>query len=98
MRVIIAPRAQSDMEAISKFIAAENPARAMTFVDEILDRCATLADNPERFPLAERLAIKGVRKLSHGNYLIFYRAYPDRVTVVRVLHAATDYAARFSER
>lgn len=98
MKVIITPRAQSDMEAISKFIAAENPARALTYIDEIIDRCLTLADNPERFPLAERLASKGVRKLNHGNYLIFYRVYRDRITVARVLHAATDYAARFSGR
>lgn len=98
MRVIITPRAQSDLEAIGDYIAAENPDRAVSFVVELRIRCLTLATNPERFPLTERLAIKGVRKLSHDSYLIFFRVYPDRVTVVRVLHGATDYAARFSER
>ncbi len=98
MRVIITPRALSDLEAIGDYIAAENPDRAVSFVGELRTRCLTLADNPDRFPLAERLAAKGVRKLSHGSYLIFYRVYPDRITVARILHAATDYAAKFSER
>jgi toxin ParE1/3/4 len=96
MKVIITPRAKSDLEAISEYIAVENPARAATFVDELVDRCLTLSEKPERFPLAERLEAAGVRKLSHGSYLIFYRVYPDRVTVSRILHAATDYAAKFS--
>ncbi len=98
MRVIITPRAQADLEAIGDYIALHDPDRAISFVGELRIRCLTLAENPERFPLAERLAAKGVRKLSHGNYLIFYRIYPDRVTVARVLHAATDYTARFSKR
>jgi toxin ParE1/3/4 len=98
MRVVITPRAQSDLESIGDYIAAQNPDRASSFVGELRMRCLTLADNPERFPLAERLAAKGVRKLSHGNYLIFYRVYADRITVARVLHGSTDYAAKFSER
>ncbi len=95
MRVIIAPRALADLEAIGDFVARENPRRAISFVGELRDRCLSLSENPERFPLAERLA--GVRKISHGSYLIFYSVYPDRVTIARILHAATDYYARFPE-
>lgn len=95
LRVIIAPRAQSDLEAIGDYIAAENPVRAESFVEELIGRCLTLSEQPERFPLVERLAHAGVRKMVHGNYLIFYTVYPDRVTVARILHGATDYEARF---
>ncbi len=98
MRVIFTPRALSDLEAIGDYIATENPERAISFVGELRDRCLSLSENPERFPLAERLAAAGVRKLSHGSYMIFYRVYPDLVTVARILNAATDYASRFPER
>ncbi len=93
--VIIAPRAQSDLADIGDFIAAENPARAETFVEELIGRCLSLSEQPERFPLVERLAGAGVRKMAHGSYLIFYRVYPNRVTVARIPHGATDYEARF---
>lgn len=95
LKVIVAPRAQSDLEAIGDYIAAGNPARAESFIEELIGRCLTLSEQPERFPLAERLAQTGVRKMVHGNYLIFYRVYPDRVTIARILHGATDYEARF---
>jgi plasmid stabilization system protein ParE len=33
-----------------------------------------------------------VRHRVHGNYLVFYRVEADGVTVLHVLHGATDYA------
>ncbi len=40
---------QDDLEAIRSFIAADNPMRAASFVDELLERCESLADAPEAF-------------------------------------------------
>lgn len=95
LRVIITPLAQSDIEAISDYIATENPARAATFARDLIEKCLSLAEKPERYPVAERLSEAGVRKLTHQSYLIFYRVYPDRVSIARVLHGASDYEARF---
>jgi toxin ParE1/3/4 len=48
------------------------------------------------FPLAaparEQLA-PGLRVTFHGAYAIYYRALPDAVVVIRVLHGARDVAA-----
>jgi len=95
--VIIAPLAESDIEAIVDFIGQDYRARAASFARELRKLCLSLAESPERLPLAQRLRETGVRKIAHGSYLIFYRVYPDRVTVARILHGATDYEARLLE-
>lgn len=93
--VIITPLAQSDIEAISDYIAQDNPGKARAFARELIDKCLSLSENPARYPLAERLPGSRVRKATHGNYLIFYLVYPERVSIARVLHGASDYEAKF---
>jgi plasmid stabilization system protein ParE len=34
---------------------------------------------------------RGMRRVAHGNYLIFFRIVDARVEVVHVLHGARDY-------
>jgi toxin ParE1/3/4 len=50
-RYALLRRAQSDLRDIRDFILRDNPARAVTFVDELLDRCQLLADHPLLSPL-----------------------------------------------
>lgn len=92
MIVRIAAEAERDLEAIGDRIAADNPARALSFVSELRDKCLGLADFPERFPRVSRYEALGVRHRVHGSYLIFYRVQPGEVVVLHVLHGATDYA------
>jgi plasmid stabilization system protein ParE len=40
MRVVVTDEAKADLVEIGEFIRPHNPARAATFVDELLDRCA----------------------------------------------------------
>ena len=91
MKVILTPAARRDIEDIGDYIAQDNPQRAESFTDELLGRCASLAEFPERFPLVHRYGRSAVRRCLHGSYLIFYRVEPELVRVLHVLHAATDY-------
>lgn len=91
MKVVLTPKAERDLESIAERIAGENPRRALTFLDELLEGCRTLAEFPARFPLTTSHAALGIRRRIHGNYLIFYRIEPDLVRVLHVLHAASDY-------
>ncbi|MBO9622338.1 MAG: type II toxin-antitoxin system RelE/ParE family toxin [Sphingomonas sp.] len=93
MIVRITAEAERDVEAIGDFIALDNPERALRFVAELRDLCLGLADFPERFPLVPRYEAQGIRRRLHGNYLIFYRATAEEVTVLHVVHGAQDYAA-----
>ncbi|MFD2183895.1 type II toxin-antitoxin system RelE/ParE family toxin [Rhodoplanes azumiensis] len=36
---------------------------------------------------------RGIRRRTHGNYLIFYRIEDDEVQVLHVLHGARDYTS-----
>ncbi|HEX2762768.1 MAG TPA: type II toxin-antitoxin system RelE/ParE family toxin [Allosphingosinicella sp.] len=98
MIVRLSAEAERDLEEIADRIAADNPARALSFVREIRAECLRLADFPHRFPLVPRYERHGVRHRVHGNYLIFYRVDPDAVVVIHVLHGAMDYGSvLFSE-
>lgn len=92
MIVVLSAEAESDIEAIGDYIARADPGQAISFVTELRQRCAGLAAMPKRFPLVDRHADRGVRRLVYGNYLIFYRvADTNTVVVLHVLHGARDY-------
>ena len=93
MIVEITAEAERDLETIGDWVARDNPARAASFVDELLAACLDLGDFPDRFPVAPRYEGHGVRHRVHGNYLIFYRVEAEKVVVLHVLHGATDYSA-----
>lgn len=93
MIVYLSAEAEQDLERIADYIALDNPARAVSFLQELRRKCLALADMPERFPLVPRYEASGVRRRGHGNYLIFYRVEPEKVVIVHVLHGAQDYSA-----
>ncbi len=49
--VVLAAAAHADLAAIGDFIGRDNPVRAASFVDVLLDKCERLADAPEAFPV-----------------------------------------------
>jgi toxin ParE1/3/4 len=91
MKIFFAPAAKLDLLGIGENIGLENPTRAVSFVDELIDRCYSLADMPRRYPLVPRYEHWGIRRCVYGNYLIFYRVREDAVDIVHVLHGAMDY-------
>jgi plasmid stabilization system protein ParE len=93
MKVVLSAEALSDLQQIGDYIAQDNPARARSFVAELLGKAGELADMPRAFPVVPRYAHLGVRRRVHGSYLIFYRVADEGVTVIHVLHGARDYEA-----
>ena len=73
-------------------IAQDNPARALTFVDELEARCDALGGAPGIGTSRPELG-DGVRMLPHGRYLIFYREVNKGLRVERFMHGARDIAA-----
>jgi len=57
---------------IASFIAHDNPARALTFVDELEQKCHVLGVSPGLGTSRPELGA-GVKMLPFGRYLIFYR-------------------------
>jgi toxin ParE1/3/4 len=91
MVVIVAGPAEADLEHIADYIAAHNPARALTFVRELRDKCEALADAPRAYPLVPRYEHFGIRRRPYGDYLIFYRIGVDAIDIVHILHGAQNY-------
>jgi addiction module RelE/StbE family toxin len=91
MRVVVTDEAKADLMEIGEFIRPHNPERAATFVDELLGRCADLADMPRAFPLIPRYEHHEIRRCVHRDYLIFYRVLEDLVEIIHILHGARNY-------
>jgi len=68
-----------------------NPSRAESFVEELYRRCTSLSDFPKSYALIVDPKSRGMRRVVHGNYLIFFRIVGDTVEVTHVLHGARDY-------
>lgn len=90
-RLIFSPEAEADLTEIATFIAADNPARALTFLDELEASCALLLDFPEAGRARPELA-PNLRSKPYGRYVVFYAAGGDDVRIERILHGARDAA------
>jgi toxin ParE1/3/4 len=88
-KISFSPAARDDLMDIAVFIAQDNPTRALTFVDEIENRCGGLGRSPGIGTARPELG-EGVCMLPHGRYLIFYRAAGDAVRIERIMHSARD--------
>jgi toxin ParE1/3/4 len=91
MKIVWTRAAQADLEAISDYIKADNPARAASFVNEIVDAGEAISDMPRAFPLVPRLERHGIRRRAFGRYLIFYRIAAESIQILHVAHSARDY-------
>jgi toxin ParE1/3/4 len=80
--------AESDLLEVALHIAADSPARALSFVADIRRHCFSIAQNPTLYRLREEYG-SGVRVAIHGTYLIFYAERRKGLVVIeRVLHGA----------
>ncbi len=95
MIVHLLPEAIADLETVGDYIALDNPRRAVTFIQELRDKCLSLADMPYAFPVVPRYERFGIRHRVYGNYQIFYRVVEsdERIDIVHILHSARNYAA-----
>lgn len=91
MRVVLTDAARNDLASIGDHIAAENPARARSFVRELREKARQLGDMPRGFSLVPRYENSGIRRRPYGDYLIFYRIEEDRISIIHILHGAQDY-------
>ena len=91
MIVVVTAEAESDLDQITTYIAEQSIEIALNFVQELREKCESLADAPRGYPLVPRLEHLGIRRRPFGNYLIFYRVGTSAIEVVHILHGARDY-------
>ena len=81
------PAAVQDLEAIGDFIAVDDPARAVSFIDELRALCGRIAERPRAYQRRDDLA-PGLRQAVHGRYLVLFTADEAGVVIERILHGA----------
>ena len=89
MSVVFSPAANDDLMEIAVFIAQDNPKRALSFVDELEDKCQVLGVSPGIGTRRPELG-EGVLMLPHGRYVIFYREAEQGIRIERILHSSRD--------
>ena len=92
MKVRLSDAALRDLTEIGLYVAAENPKAARTLVLSIRAKTEEIGLYPAAFPVIPRYGAAGIRRKPIGSYLIFYTVSAEHVLVVRILHAARNYA------
>ena len=89
-KVILTPQSQDDLHEIVSFIAQDNPERAKTFGNELIDHALTLALLPERGRIVPEISEPAVREIVHHSYRIIYEVFSESETVyvLRFWHGA----------
>ena len=86
-KFIITREAQTDIDEILIYIAADNIDAAIRLVDKFTEQFRMLSQNPDAG--RERPEIKeDLRSFPEGNYIIFYRKWAGNIAIVRVLYSA----------
>jgi toxin ParE1/3/4 len=88
--------ARKELKAIKDYIAAQSLQAAFRFVDEVTQKCRTLAQFPEMGRLWHDL-VPPLRSFPVDRYLIFYRPVKDGIEVIRVISGYQDLTAIFPE-
>ncbi len=81
--------AQNDLRAIVEYIADDNPEAAQALKDELVATVGQLPRNPKMYRVGR---VPGTREIVvRKNYIVVYADTPERITILRVLHAAQEY-------
>jgi toxin ParE1/3/4 len=95
-RIRTSARADDDIAAIASWIARNNERAAMRRVDGLTAKFQRLLETPMSGTNQSHLR-PGLRSSPIGNYLVFYKLSRDGIDIIRVIHAARDYARFFRE-
>jgi toxin ParE1/3/4 len=95
MRIVWAPEARDDLQALYEFIANDDPEAAHAVVDRILTLIET------HLPVSPNIGrpgrVQGTRELVVAGtpFIVPYRLNDDAVEILRVYHAARRWPSAF---
>ncbi|WP_323165985.1 type II toxin-antitoxin system RelE/ParE family toxin [Pseudomonas bubulae] len=79
---------EEDLDNIADFIAQDNPVRAVTFIQDIRQKCLSIQHTPYHYQLRPDIGDEA-RLAVVGNYSILFRVVSDqRVRIERVVYGA----------
>lgn len=93
-RIIWAPQAIEDIEAIQAYVARDSRHSAELLVERLVSAVSRLETNPLSGRVVPEVGDETLREVIHGNYRIIYRFRPDLVEIVTVFHGARLFRLR----
>ena len=88
--------ANADLMEIWVYLAGRSTETANSTIQAIGRKCQDCAEMPGIGQRRDDLS-PGLRSISHGNYLIFYRLVDNGIEIVRVLHGSRDLPSQFEQ-
>lgn len=87
--VLRSSKAAQDLDDIWDYVTQDNPTAAENLLRQLDAKFQMLSRNPQMGQDRSDLA-PCLRCFSFGNYVVFFRAVPDGIELVRILHGARD--------
>jgi plasmid stabilization system protein ParE len=84
MRLFWTDKARQDLQAIRRYIAADNPTAAKRWVGRLRTRARNALHAPHSGRKVPELFRDDIRELIEGNYRIVYQVFEDRLVVLTV--------------
>jgi plasmid stabilization system protein ParE len=91
VRLVWSQLADQQVEEILDFIAADDPAAARRWLEELLERVAALRRFPDAGRLVPELGREDIRELLIGSHRVIYRRGAERIEIACVRHQARRF-------
>jgi toxin ParE1/3/4 len=92
----ISAKADRDLQRLHFHINTNNPRAADALLESLFVKMKWIADVDFTGVPRDELS-PGLRALPYKNRCIYFRSYPDRIVILRVLHGAQDVTAKTFE-
>ena len=90
MKVRFTPVARNSLREIARYIARDNPVRAVSFAAELRAKAAEIGINPSLYPVHQFGSGHQIRRRVVGRYLILYQVDAGLVVILDIRHGARD--------
>lgn len=90
-KVIWAPSALEDIDAIAAYIARDSVYHASLFIDRLFEAADNLKQHPLLGRVIPEIGQTDCREIIYGSYRIMYRVQKNGVWINAVIHGAGDW-------
>jgi plasmid stabilization system protein ParE len=88
VKVIWSPLADEQVDEVVAYIAADDQAAALAWLEQVLERVRSLARFPDSGRIVPELQRDDMRELLLGSYRVIYRRKADVVEIAAIRHGA----------
>ncbi len=93
MKVVWSPLANDQVDEAVAFIAADDPAAALEWLERLLERVKSLAAYPDSGRIVPELERDDIRELIVSPYRVIYRRRAEFVEIASIRHGAREFDA-----